>query len=189
MASEKQPRADAVRNRAAIVDAARAVFDAGEFFDLRFDDFAGRAGVGTGTLYRHFPTREALAAAVYENEIATLAARAGELRDTLPAGEALDIFVRDMVDHMRSHEGLARTLAAMMTAGSSDVRAASSEPLERAVAELVTAAAREGSIRSDVRPGAVMMALHSLGAAYDRPDWRAETDEFITVMLNGLRAR
>ena len=63
--TDRPLRADARRNREALVATAREVFDAGGFFDLRFDDFAGLADVGTGTLYRHFPTRESLAEAVY----------------------------------------------------------------------------------------------------------------------------
>ncbi|MEV4897507.1 TetR family transcriptional regulator, partial [Nonomuraea sp. NPDC055795] len=61
MTTDKPLRADAQRNRDALIATAREVFDAGDFFDLRFDDFAQLAGVGTGTLYRHFPTRQALA--------------------------------------------------------------------------------------------------------------------------------
>ena len=74
MAEVKALRADARRNRQAILDAAKAVFERDE--QVRFDDFAAHAGVGVGTLYRHFPTREALAAAVYEGEVAALCARA-----------------------------------------------------------------------------------------------------------------
>ena len=70
MIEGKPVRADARRNRDAILTAARTVFEHDE--TLRFDDFAARAGVGVATLYRHFPTREALAAAVYEGEVAAL---------------------------------------------------------------------------------------------------------------------
>ena len=72
MTVDKPLRADAQRKREALLAKAREIFDAGDFFDLRFDDFARLAGVGTGTLYRHFPTREALAEAVYHGEVAAL---------------------------------------------------------------------------------------------------------------------
>ncbi|MFI6024702.1 TetR/AcrR family transcriptional regulator [Amycolatopsis magusensis] len=185
MTADKPLRADARRNRDALIAKAREVFDAGDFFDLRFDDFAGLAGVGTGTLYRHFPTREALAEAVYHGEVATLCDRARELQATLPAAEALATFLRGMVDHIHAHQGLARTLATLMATGSHTL-AEGSQALEQAVTDLVAAAMRDGTIRDDVRAGAIMMALHGIGAAHDRPDWRTEADGVITLVLDGL---
>lgn len=185
MTAAKPLRADARRNREALIAKAREVFDAGGL-DLRFDEFARLAGVGTGTLYRHFPSREALAAAVYHEESAALCARARQLQATLPAGEALATFLRGMVGHLHAHQGLARTLATLL-ATSSDALAEGSRALEQAVTDLVAAAVRDGAVRDDVGAGAVMMALHGIGAARDRPDWRAEADGVITLVLDGLR--
>lgn len=188
MNTAKPLRADAQRNREALLAAAREVLDTGEFFDLRFDDLAGLAGVGIGTLYRHFPTREALAEAVYQEEVATLSARARELQAALPAQEALAAFLRAVVDHMDAYQGLARTLTLMATR--SGVPAQGGRALEDAVADLVAGAVRDGTVRADVEAGAVMMALHGIGAAYDhRPDWRAEADGVITLLLDGLRVQ
>ncbi|MEV6237104.1 TetR/AcrR family transcriptional regulator [Lentzea sp. NPDC051838] len=184
----KPLRADARRNRDALVAKAREIFDAGEFFTLRFDDFARLAGVGTGTLYRHFPTREALAEAVYHGEVAALCDRARHLQATLPADEALATFLRGMVDHMDTHRGLARTLATLM-AGQTGALAEGSRALEQAVTELLAAGVRTGALRDDVGAGAVLMALHGIGAAHERPDWRAEADGVITLVLDGLRSR
>lgn len=186
MTADKPLRADARRKREALLAKAREVFDTGDFFDLRFDDFARLAGVGTGTLYRHFPTREALAEAVYHGEVAALCDRARRLQATLPAAEALTAFLRSMVDHMDAHKGLARTLATLM-ADRSSVLAEGSRALEQAVTDLVATAVREGAVRDDVGAGAVMMALHGIGAAHDRSDWRAEADGVITLLLAGLR--
>ena len=184
MTSSRPLRADARRNRDALIARAREIFVAGDD-DVRFDDFASLAGVGTGTLYRHFPTREALAAAVYQEEVAALVALAGQLRATLPAGEALAAFLRSMVDHIEAHQRLARRLSALLAAAPDMAR--SGQALEQAVAELVAAAVQEGAIRDDVPAGAVMMALHGIGAAHDRPHWRAEADDVITLVLDGLR--
>ena len=187
MTAEKPLRADAQRKRDALLATAREVFDGGGFFDLRFDDFARLAGVGTGTLYRHFPTREALAEAVYHGEIAAMCDRVRQLRAEMPAAEALATFLRGMVDHMKAHEGLARTLSTLM-ATRSDALAEGSRALEEAVTDLVAAAVREGTVRDDVDAGAVMMVLHGIGAAHDhRPDWRAEADGVITLLLDGMR--
>ena len=170
------------------------MFDAGDFFDLRYDDFAALAGVGTGTLYRHFPTRQALAGAVYGQEITALGARARELKATLPAHEALSAFLHGMVEHLRSHQGLARTLAALLASGSGPSSGELTEGtrvLEHAVTDLLDAAMQQGTVRGDadagVLAGAVMIALHGIGAAHDRPGWQAEADGLITLVLAGLR--
>ncbi|MEV7555598.1 TetR/AcrR family transcriptional regulator [Amycolatopsis sp. NPDC089917] len=186
MTADKPLRADARRKREALLAKARELFQAGCFFDLRFDDFACLAGVGTGTLYRHFPTREALAEAVYHGEVAALCDRARHLQASLPAAEALATFLRDMVDHIGAHEGLARTLATLM-ADRSGALAEGSRALEEAVTALVADAVRDGAIRDDVDAGAVLMALHGIGAAHDRPGWRAEADGVVTLLLDGLR--
>ena len=112
--------------------------------------------------------------------------RAGRLRATLPALEALTTFLRGMVDHMDTHQGLARTLATLMAARS-DALAAGSRALEQAVTDLITAAVADGTVRDDVGAGAVVMALHGIGAAHDRPGWRAGADGVITLVLDGLR--
>lgn len=180
--TEPRPlRADARRNRDAIVAAARAAFDQDE--QLRFDDFAARAGVGVGTLYRHFPTREALAAAVYEGEVAALCDHA---RDTSRSpGENLDAFLRGFVDYLVSNSGLARTLAAVVDRGT---QGDGGSELERTVADLLTAAAADGSMRTDVDPGAVMVLLHGIGSAADRPLWASESRAAVELVIAGLKA-
>lgn len=185
MTNPKPLRADAQRNRDALVARAREIFDAGDE-DLRFDDFARLAGVGTGTLYRHFPSREALAIAVLQQETATLCDLARELQAALPAGEALATFLRRMVEHIDAHQRLARRLAALIATAPSDLAQPGHE-LDDAVAALMAAAVADGAIRDDVPAGAVMMALHGINAAQDRPDWRAEADDVITLVLDGLR--
>jgi AcrR family transcriptional regulator len=187
MTDAKPLRADARRNRDALLATARQVFDAGDY-DLRFDDFARLAGVGTGTLYRHFPTREALAVAVYREEILGLTDRARSLLATLAPDEALATFLRELVDYVAVHRGLARTLATVITTDSAAV-AEHGSMLERSVTDLVAAAVADGSVRDDVGAGAVMMAVHGITAALDRPDWRAEADDVITLVLDGLRTR
>ncbi|MER7168883.1 helix-turn-helix domain-containing protein [Micromonospora sp. NPDC000207] len=184
MTDARPLRADARRNRDTLIAKARELF-AGGCFDLRFDDFAKRAGVGTGTLYRHFPTREALAEAVYHEEITAMCDRARELRTTLPADEALAAFLRDVVDHLHSHQGLARTLATLM-ATRSGALAEGGRALHEVVADLL-ADARPGTFRDDVGAGSVMMALQGICAAYDQPTHRSDADGVITLVLAGLR--
>lgn len=187
MTTAKPLRADAQRNRDALVAKAREIFAEGGF-DLRFDDFAKLAGVGVGTLYRHFPTREALAEAVYREEVAALCDCARDLRATLPAGEALGAFLRGFVSYLDDHQGLARTLASLM-ATDAGLLAEGGQQLGEAITGLMTAAAADGAVRDDVGVGAVMMALHGICAAYDQPNSRAAADGVITLVMAGLEAK
>jgi len=179
MSAPKALRADAQRNRDAIVAAARSAFDRDE--QLRFDDFAGLAGVGVGTLYRHFPTREALAAAVYEGEMVALCDRARD--PALSPRENLDAFLRGFVNYLVGHAALARALAAMVDPA---VRMSVGNELERTVADVMKRAATDGTIRPDAIPGAVMIVLHGIGSAADRPSWAAESRAAVELLIAGL---
>ncbi|MFG1803496.1 TetR/AcrR family transcriptional regulator [Micromonospora carbonacea] len=185
MTDAKPLRADARRNRDALLAKARELF-AKNCFDLRFDDFAKLAGVGTGTLYRHFPTREALAEAVYREELTALCDRARTLHATLPADEALESFLRGLVAHLHAHQGIARTLAVLM-ATRAEAMAEGAQALHRVVADLLASAVEAGTMRADVSAGAVMIALQGICAAYDHPDFRADADQVVTLVLAGLR--
>jgi len=181
VAQERALRADARRNRETIVATAREVFDRDE--KLRFDDFAARAGVGVGTLYRHFPTREALAAAVYEGEVAALVDHARDpARSSL---ENLDALLRGFAEYMVGHAGLARTLAAGVDPA---VLAEGGIELERTVAELLRQGFIDGDIPREVPVGAVMIVLHGIGSATDRPNWATEARAAVDLLLAGLRA-
>lgn len=179
MAIEKALRADARRNREAIIAAARSVFDGGE--RLRFDDFAARAGVGVGTLYRHFPTREALAVAVYEEEVARLCEQARD--PSRPASERLDAFLHTFVEYVIQHAGLARALAASVDPMT---QAAGGNELECLVADLMTEAIVDGTVRTDASPGVVMMMLHGVTSSIDRPSWASEAQEVANYIIRGL---
>jgi AcrR family transcriptional regulator len=183
----KPLRADARRNRDALLAKARELFASG-CFDLRFDDFARLAGVGTGTLYRHFPTRAALAEAVYREELTELCTRARELQATLPAVEALAAFLRGFVSHLHTHQGLARTLATLM-ATRSDALAAGDRELHQVITDLLAAGVEEGTIRDDVGAGAVMMILQGICTACGEPGSRNDADGAVTIALDGLRRR
>ncbi len=181
MPDAKPLRADARRNRDAIVEAARAAFDRGEN-DRRFDDFATLAGVGTGTLYRHFPTRAALIDAVYRDEVTALCARADQLLEDLPATEALATFLHGFVAHLVAREGLARTLGTLIRDLEGEHPAGGRE-LDRAVTRIVTAARRGGDLSPVLTPGAVMIALHGIGAAVGRAGWQDDARALIDLLI------
>ncbi|HWS35716.1 MAG TPA: TetR/AcrR family transcriptional regulator [Actinoplanes sp.] len=187
MTTDRPLRADARRNRDALLAKARELFASG-CFDMRFDDFAKLAGVGTGTLYRHFPTRAALAEAVYREELTAICDRARELRATLPAMEALAEFLHGFVSHLYANLGLAGTLATLM-ASRTDTLADGGRELDRVVTDLLTAGVEEGAIRADVSAGAVMMVLQGICAVCDQRGSRADADGAVTLVLDGLRPR
>ena len=187
MTATKPLRADARRNRDALLAKARELFADG-CFDLRFDDFARLAGVGTGTLYRHFPPRAALAEAVYREELTAMCARARELQAALPAVEALAAFLHGFVSHLHTHQGLARTLATLMAARS-DALADGGRELDLVITDLLATGVEEGTIRDDVGAGAVMMVLQGICTACDQLGSRADADGAVTLVLDGLRRR
>ena len=179
MQEKTRLRADARRNRDAILAAARTVFDSAE--ELRFDDFAARAGVGVGTLYRHFPTREALAAAVYQGEVAALCERARD--SSLPPGDALAAFLREFADYIVTHGALARTFSALVDPA---IQSEGGNELERTVGDLIARAASAGAIRADATTGPVMIALHGIGSAIDRPNWASDSRAVAELLIDGL---
>lgn len=181
----KPLRADAQRNRDALIAAAREIF-ATEGIQVPFEDVARRAGVGTGTLYRHFPGREALAAAVYQAEVTALRDRVTHLAATLPPDRALATFLHEMVDHMYAHRGLGRTFLALAEHHGDTVTDAGAT-LEAAVAALLRQGAEQGVLRADVSAGAVMMALHGIGAASVRSERREESDGVVRLIVDGVR--
>jgi len=155
------------------------VFEKGE--TLRFDDFAARAGVGVGTLYRHFPTREALAAAVYSEEVSALCTGARDSQG--PALEALATFLRTFVSYLAEHGALARTLSGIVDPAT---QSAAGRDLERTVGELLARAVTEGAVNADVQLGAVMIVLHGIGSSSGRPEWASEANNAVEVVLRGL---
>jgi AcrR family transcriptional regulator len=181
VAEERAMRADARRNREAIVAAARVVFDQDQ--QVRFDDFAALAGVGVGTLYRHFPTRDALAAAVYEGEVALLCENAVD--PARPPVENLESFLRGFVEYVLDHTRLARTLAA---AEDPTVFTDGGIQIERTVTDLMNQAAQDGDVRDDVPVGAVMIVLHGIGTATGRPLWAPEARAAVELLIAGLQA-
>src|SRR3954470_20842271 len=134
IAALRKPRADAVRNRDRVLEAAKAVFSAGGS-DASLEAVAKRAGVGIGTLYRHFPTREALFEAVYRREVDQLAELAEQLKSEADPVEALRRWMRSNVEFVATKKGMTAALA-LAVSSSSDLFAYSFDRLTRAVGGL-----------------------------------------------------
>ena len=185
-ASLRAPRADARRNRELLLVAAKQAFaDVGP--DVGLDEIARRAGVGIGTLYRHFPNRDAIVEAVYRREVQQLADAAARLVGSLPPGAALHQWMLLFVDYIATKKVIASALGAI-AGGASELYASSWVRIKDAMALLVARAAASGEIRNDTDPDDLQRAL--VGFAYGNagPGWEASARRLIDILMDGLRA-
>jgi AcrR family transcriptional regulator len=188
-APARKPRADGQRNRERLLEAAKAAFaDVGAQVSL--DEIARRAGVGIGTLYRHFPTRDAIVEAVYRREVEQLAGAATRLLGSLSPGAALHEWMRLFVDYIATKKVIASALGAIVGGGASDLYAFSSAQITGAMRLLADRAGAVGDIRRDVDPNDLLRALvgFTYGAGAASPDWRASALRLIDILMDGLRA-
>lgn len=178
-------RADAIRNRERVLEAAKAVFSQGGP-EASLEAVARRAGVGIGTLYRHFPTREALYEAVYRREVEQLVELARLLEVETAPVDALRQWMRANVEFIATKKGMAAALA-LAARGSSDLAAYSLDRLTRAVGELLQRAAAAGEIRADIDPEDLLRTLVGMCYAQDKPGWQARVLRMVDVFIDGLR--
>jgi AcrR family transcriptional regulator len=186
-AQTRKPRADSARNRQLLVDAAKEGFsEVG--LNVSLEEIARRAGVGIGTLYRHFPSREALVEAVYRREVEQLAEAVPQLLETSPAGEALHKWMHLFVDYIATKRVIAPSLATA-TGRTSALYATSAELITRAVSTLVKRAVACGDVRKDIDPSDLLRAL--VGVSYGNPDagWEASARRLIDILMDGLRRK
>lgn len=181
--SSRSPRADAARNRERLLGAAKAVFSAGGP-EASLEAVARHAGVGIGTLYRHFPTREALFEAVYRREVDELAALA-EAAEGAPA-EALRAWVKANVAFVATKKGMAAALA--LAAYNKDLTAYSFVRLSEAAGLLIGRAREAGALRTQITPQELMRAVFGICVVNDQPGWREMALKLIDVFLDGLLA-
>jgi AcrR family transcriptional regulator len=178
-------RADARRNFDALLVAARDAF-AENGTEASLEDIARRAGVGIGTLYRHFPTREHLVEVVYRREVEGLCHAADELASHHPPDIALEQWMQRFVDYIATKRGLATSLRILLSTDStlfSDV----SGRVTLALRRLVEAAVADGSIRGDVDSSDVLHALSGIYSAPDSKDWRDRSRRLVSLLMDGLR--
>lgn len=172
-------RADAQRNRDRLIETALEAFT-NEGADATLDAIAKRAGVGIGTLYRHFPTREALVEAVYRNELAKLCDAVPDLLRTLPPHEATRTWMDRFVEYMATKQGMGDALRAVIASGGNPY-AQSKDRLTEAMATLLEAVGRP-----DVAPLDVVATL--AGIAHTVPDV-GPADGMLDLVMDGLRYR
>jgi AcrR family transcriptional regulator len=180
-------RADAKRNYDRLVEVAREVFRE-QGYDASLDEVAKRAGVGPGTLYRHFPTREALVEAAYRNELARLCDAVAGLLETRPPAEATRAWMDLFVDYMTTKRGMADALRAVIASGGNPY-AQSRDRLVTAITALLRASAAAGTVRSDVEPADVLAGLSGVSLAAGDPAQRDQASRLLDLLMDGLRYR
>jgi AcrR family transcriptional regulator len=179
------PRIDAQRNRQRLLETAKATFaEKGEAAGL--EEIARLAGVGIGTLYRHFPTRDALVEAVYRNETQRLAEAAAELATTHPPVEALRAWMRIFVDHIATKQLMAGVLGSIV-GGTSDLYADAGAQIKTAMAMLVDRAVADGDIRLDLDPLDMLRALAGVANVSAGPNWEASAKRLVDILIAGVR--
>jgi AcrR family transcriptional regulator len=186
--SSRKPRADALRNRERVLEAAKAVFSAGGS-DASLEAVAREAGVGIGTLYRHFPTREALYEAVYRREVEQLGELAEELKGEDAPAEALRHWLRANVEFVATKKGMAAALALAAGPPPPELTAFSYERLTKAIGILLARAVEAGEIRGDVSAEDLLRTLVGMCLLHDQPGWQGSVMRMLDVLVDGLRAQ
>src|ERR1700758_285688 len=183
----RKPRADSARNRQLLIDAAKAGFsEVGP--NVSLEEIARRAGVGIGTLYRHFPTREAVVEAVYRREVEQLADAGPQLLETARPGDALHRWMHLFVDYIATKRLIAPSLGAAAGRNSA-LYATSAELITRAISTLVKRAVASGDVRKDIDPADLLRAM--VGVSYGNPQegWEASARRLIDILMDGLRRK
>lgn len=186
-ALNRKPRADAVRNRERVLEAAKAVFSAGGA-EASLEAVARHAGVGIGTLYRHFPTREALYEAVYRREVEQLGELAESLKNDAKPVEALRRWLASNIEFVATKKGMAAALA-LAAHGSPELHSFSFDRLTKAIRTLLDRAVAAGEIRTDVSPEDLLRALVGMCYLHDQQGWQSTVLRLMDVFVDGLRVR
>jgi AcrR family transcriptional regulator len=181
----RKPRADSVRNRERVLEAAKAVFAAGGPAGS-LEAVARQAGVGVGTLYRHFPTRQALFEAVYRHEVEQLVELAEQLETDLPPLEALRRWMHANVAFVATKKGMSAALAVAVHA-SSDLTAYSMDRLGLALERLLLRAVNAGVIREDIGTEDILRTIVGLCYTHDKPGWQSNVLRLVDVFVDGMR--
>jgi len=184
-ASVRKPRCDAQRNRERILEVARQAFSRSGA-NASLDDIARKAGVGPGTLYRHFPAREELLVAVYRSEIEKLAAAQKKFAGELPPVEALRAWLLLFVDYLARKQLIAPTLNALL-GDPKKVFEASYARIWEAIRALVKRAIESGDIRKDLDPIDLLRALIGVASVATSPDWQQSARRLVDIMITGAR--
>jgi len=182
---QRKPRADAQRNRERVLEVAKQAFT--RFgANTSLDDIAKQAGVGPGTLYRHFPTREELLKAVYRAELEKLAAAEQKFAQTMPPVAALRAWLLLFVDAIAAKQLIAPALNTLL-GDPKKVFEASYAKMHQAIRALVKRAVESGEIRSDLDPADLLWALVGVANVASSPNWQQSARRLVDILITGSR--
>ncbi len=186
-AGEPRPmRADAQRNYTRLLEAASGAFVEHGADDVSLEEIARRAGVGIGTLYRHFPTRQALLEAVYTDQVESLSARADELLRAESPGDALADWMRALMKFSSTKKSM--TTALLATLGTdSELLSACSKQIKEAAESLLDRAQQAGAVRADIDPKDLMRLVHAVNIATEKTPEPGQADRMLALILDGMR--
>jgi AcrR family transcriptional regulator len=181
----RKPRTDAQRNRERILEVAKQAFTRSGA-NASLDDIAKEAVVGAGTLYRHFPTRDALIEAVYRTEVEKVAAAEKKFSENLSPVEALRAWMLLFVDHIATKQIIGPALHSLV-GGPSKLFEGSREQIKGAIDSLVTRAIESGDIRKDLEPFDLLRALIGVSHVASGPDWQQSARRLVDILITGSR--
>jgi AcrR family transcriptional regulator len=181
----RAPRADACRNRDRLLECASAAF-ARDGVDASLERIAKDAGVGVGTLYRHFPNRDVLMEAVYRHNLEQMLADAEDLLASRPPAEALAEWMQRFVAYVATKKGLAAHLKTVVAADS-DLFTSSHERMQAMMQRMLDAAIAEGAVRPDVDATDVLRALAGVCMTSDMPGPADQACRLSSLLMDGLR--
>ena len=176
---------DAQRNRERILEVAKKAFTR-LGANASLDDIARDAGVGPGTLYRHFPTRDALIEAVYRAEVEKLAAAAPNFAQAMPPLKALRAWMLLFVDHIAAKQIIAPALNTLV-GGPSQLYEGSRNQIRGAIEALVKRAIQSGDMQSDLDPFDLLRALIGVALVPSSPDWQQSAKRLVDILITGSR--
>jgi AcrR family transcriptional regulator len=183
--TDRKPRADAKRNRERILKVAKQEFTRSGA-NASLEEIAKKAGVGPGTLYRHFPTREELLVAVYRSEMEKLAAAERTFADALPPVEALRAWLLLFVDAVETKQIIAPVLNRLV-GDPKKVFEASYAQIHKAIRALVKRAIKSGDICKDLDPIDLLRALVGVANVATSPDWQQSARRLVEILILGAR--
>jgi AcrR family transcriptional regulator len=181
----RRPRSDAQRNRRRILEVAKGAFTR-HGADASLDEIAKQAGVGPGTLYRHFPTRDALIEGVYQNEVEKLAAAAERFAEAMSPIEALRAWMLLFVDYIAAKHIIAPALNSL-AGGPSRVYEGSRGLIQGAMNELVKRGKKSGHLRRDLEASDLLGALIGVSHMGSGPDWQQSARRLVNILIAGSR--
>jgi AcrR family transcriptional regulator len=181
----RKPRADAQQNRERILEVAKEAFTRSGV-NASLDDIAKEAGVGAGTLYRHFPTRDALIEAVYRTEVERVAAAEKKFSANLPPVEALRAWMLLFIDYIATKQIIGPALNSLV-GGPSKLYEGSRIQIKGAIDSLVKRAIKSGEIRRDLEPFDLLRALIGVSHVASGPDWQPSARRLVDILITGSR--